>query len=273
MTTLEHGRKWSGSTLTLNHRIYDVRFRTGVRDAFKAIGATFLIHHSLCKSANSSAAVTANPGKWEVLTVKSVEFPTCDYLYDETFYLTFDKAPDIDLENFCVQAIYINECKDISLVSPNDTPMSPAPYYNKEKYCGGILALRINGTLTPAGGYLDLNDKLAYRQPVYLRCAIHQRQKCWNSYAAVKELTVFEVGQLVVIHQCRKSAANDYTDGDFKLLRITAISDSTVTIMTARHSTVKAARVRATTAALQWSRTRRLRLRRRHGGLGFRLRQ
>lgn len=72
-------------------------------------------------------------------------------------------------------------------------------------------------------------------------------KKCWNSYAAVtaisgkvytisrvrasvEELTDFEVGRLVMIHQCRKVAANDYTDGDFKLSRIVAVSGNTVTI-------------------------------------------
>lgn len=72
-------------------------------------------------------------------------------------------------------------------------------------------------------------------------------QNCWNSYAAVTaisgkvytirrvrasvtELTDFEVGRLVMIHQTRKTTANDYTDGDFKLSRIVAVSGSTVTI-------------------------------------------
>lgn len=71
--------------------------------------------------------------------------------------------------------------------------------------------------------------------------------KCWNSYAAVKaisgrlytlqrftadaeEFADFTVGRLVMIHQRRKSSATDYTDGDFKLSRITAVSGSTVTI-------------------------------------------
>ena len=71
--------------------------------------------------------------------------------------------------------------------------------------------------------------------------------KCWNSYAAVtaisgkvytirrvsagvEELVDFEVGRLVMIHQTRKTSANDYTDGNFKFSRIVAVSGSTVTI-------------------------------------------
>lgn len=70
---------------------------------------------------------------------------------------------------------------------------------------------------------------------------------CWNSYAKVtaisgrvytisrvsgdaEEKFNFEVGRLVMIHQSRKSSGTDYTDGDFKISRITAISGSTVTI-------------------------------------------
>ncbi|MBR0060565.1 MAG: hypothetical protein IJP68_03705, partial [Selenomonadaceae bacterium] len=72
-------------------------------------------------------------------------------------------------------------------------------------------------------------------------------KKCWNSYAKVtaisgkvytisrvsadvEELTNFEVGRLVMIHQSRKSSANDWQDGRFFLSRITAVSGSTVTI-------------------------------------------
>ena len=72
-------------------------------------------------------------------------------------------------------------------------------------------------------------------------------RKCWNSYAAVtaisgrvysisrlsadvEELTNFEVGRLVLIHQSRTASASDWQDGRFFLSRITAISGSTVTI-------------------------------------------
>lgn len=153
-------------------------------------GCDLLIHHSLCKSTSPSEDVIANLGKYEVRHItactKTEESYTVTLWHDtyeeepditETIrrsvhYFTLDKAPDIDLENFYVQAVLILEFENLDCTpEENDYRcLRPKPfgirgafssdfftktgeeikdanplYYAKH---GGILAMRVRNTLT-----------------------------------------------------------------------------------------------------------------------------
>ena len=153
-------------------------------------GCDLLIHHSLCKSTSPSEDVIANLGKYEVRHItactKKEESYTATLWHDtyeeepditatirrSVYYFTLDKAPDIDLENFYVQAVLILEFENLDCTpEENDYRwLHPKPfgilgdvytffytetgekfedgnpfYYAKH---GGILAMRVRNTLT-----------------------------------------------------------------------------------------------------------------------------
>lgn len=110
------------------------------------VGAEILIHHSLCRSTSPSDEVLANLGKWEIRRITEVSGTT----------YTLDKAPDIDLENFYVQGVVIQEFQNLTLDS-GETLIGYA--CSSSYYLGGILALRIHDTLTLNGGHISAVDR------------------------------------------------------------------------------------------------------------------
>lgn len=128
------------------------------------VGAEVLIHHSLCKSTSPSDAVKTNLGKWEIRRITAVSGNN----------FTLDKAPDIDLTNFYVQAAVIQEIENLTLSITNYVQsdgmlrseddsgyevlidkLMPSSF-DATNYWGGILAVRIWDTLTLDGGHIDL---------------------------------------------------------------------------------------------------------------------
>lgn len=108
-----------------------------------------LIVHSLCKSTSPSAAVISNLGKWEVRKIAGVD--TANNAVE------FDAAPDLDLTNFYVQMIPFLEYTNLTLVSGGS--LTPRAFQFSSFNAGGILAIKVSGTLTLGGGYFNLNDK------------------------------------------------------------------------------------------------------------------
>lgn len=140
-------------------------------------GCSILLHHSLCKSKNPSDDVIAKLGKYEVRQVVSSDY---DYNADQydCYDFQLDKAPDLDLENFYVQAVLILEFENLTCTHPNSAGIKGDPEYNsynisysgpyltpkpfgyyhdyngdagspeQRAMCGGILAMRVRDTLT-----------------------------------------------------------------------------------------------------------------------------
>lgn len=147
-------------------------------------GCDLLIHHSLCKSTSPAEDVIANLGKYEVRHITACTKTEESYtvtleqrditatIRRSVYYFTLDKAPDIDLENFYVQAVLILEFENLDCTpEENDYRwLHPKPfgilgdvhtffytetdekiednspfYYAKH---GGILAMRVRNTLT-----------------------------------------------------------------------------------------------------------------------------
>ena len=110
-------------------------------------GDSILLHHSEAKTESYDPA---RAGKWEVR--KDICVP--DYFGGKTVCrLILDKAPDLDLENFYVQAVPFVDFSTLSIC--NGLNIYPKPYSFEDDYthCGGIVAIRCSGTFPRGSGF------------------------------------------------------------------------------------------------------------------------
>lgn len=134
-----------------------------------SVGDQLLFHHSECKGTSNSY-----DGKWEIRKVVAVSNNS----------ITLDQAPDLDLENYYVQIQPFSMYKNLTLrtyekeefghdvvydeesggylngnINVQVEEFVFSPPYSYEYHCGGLLAVKVNETLTFSGGYVDASSK------------------------------------------------------------------------------------------------------------------
>ena len=111
----------------------------------RLVGMDILIHHTACKEASPSEQVLNDLGKWEVRRVVAID----------GYKFTLDQAPDVDLENFFVQAVTILELENLKLGVYGDYSESTNLRPSSSCYGVSVLAVRIRDTLQLDGGRIS----------------------------------------------------------------------------------------------------------------------
>lgn len=123
-------------------------------------GIPVLIHYSLCKSRTPPDDVIAKLGKWQ-FCICSQNSEDVDYVFPE---LSIESMV-ADQVDFYIQMVRFIEYENLTL-NTGDV-VRPLPFrppstdrYGNIEYpakCGGILAIKVHGTLTFNGGHIDLS--------------------------------------------------------------------------------------------------------------------
>ena len=114
----------------------------------RLVGMDILIHHTACKEASPSEQILNDLGKWEVRRVVAIN----------GYKFTLDQAPDVDLENFFVQAVTILELENLKLgvYGSTETGITRTQLSNWSSCYGvSVLAVRIRDTLQLDGGCIS----------------------------------------------------------------------------------------------------------------------